>query len=153
VARPANTPAFNPEREALIIELHAQHVPWRAIGAQVGLSHVRCREIFMAARDRIPAERLSDLRTDHHELAYRAIHDLLQIAENPQVSPRTRAEAWGQIRGWSESDRKLYGVDAPTRREITVISDDAVSGAITELNREMAAMEAQAREAGIKVDA
>lgn len=140
-------------REAQIIELHARHLPWRAIAEQVGVSHTQCQRIFRAARDRVPAERISDLRTDHHELAYRAIHDLLQIAENPQVSPRTRAEAWNSIRGWSESDRKLYGIDAPTRREITVISDDAISGAITELNREMAAMEAQAREAGIKVDA
>lgn len=150
MARPVMIDA---EREALIIELHAQHLTWRQIAERVGLSHSRCFTIFRAARERMPADRLSDLRTDHHELAYRAIHDLLQIAENPQVSPRTRAEAWNSIRGWSESDRKLYGIDAPTRREITVISDDAISGAITELNREMAAMEAQAREAGIKVDA
>jgi hypothetical protein len=141
------------EREVLIIDLHAQHLPWREIARRVGLSHERCRQIFQAARDRIPGERLSDLRTDHHELAYRAIHDLLQIAENPQVSPRTRAEAWNSIRGWSESDRKLFGVDAPTRREITVISDDAVSNAIQELNREIAALDAQASAAGVTIDA
>ena len=141
------------EREALIIELHAQHLPWREVSRRVGLSHEQCRRIFQAYRDKIPTERINDLRVDHHELAYRAIHDLLQMAENPQISPRTRAECWNAIRGWSESDRKLYGVDAPTRREITVISDDAVSNAIGELNREMAALEAQARESGIKVDA
>lgn len=146
-------PIETAEREDLIIDLHGQHLPWREISRRVGLSHERCRQIFQAARDRIPAERLNDLRVDHHELAYRAIHDLLQMAENPQISPRTRAECWNAIRGWSESDRKLYGVDAPTRREITVISDDAISNAITELNREMSALDAQARELGIKVDA
>jgi AraC-like DNA-binding protein len=139
------------EREALIIDLHAQHFTWRAIAQQVGVSHTQCQRIFQAARDRIPADRLNDLRVDHHELAYRAISDLLKIAENPNVSPRTRAEAWNSIRGWSESDRKLFGVDAPTRREITVISNETVDSAIAELNREMAQMEAQAKAAGIKV--
>jgi AraC-like DNA-binding protein len=140
------------EREALIIELHAQSLPWRAIAEQVGVSHTQCQRIFQDARDRLPAERLSDLRTTHHELAQRAIHDLLKIAENPQVSPRTRAEAWNSLRGWSESARKLWGADAPTRREITVVSAETVDNAIAELNKEMARMEEQAKAAGIKAN-
>lgn len=144
--------AVDAQREARVLEMRAQRMSYRAIGAELGVSPPRVHQIFAAARDRIPAQRLADLRDDERELADRAIHDLLGIAENPQVSPRTRCEAWGQIRGWSESLRKLYGVDAPTKREITVISDDAISNAIKGLNAEVAALDAQAAEFGIKID-
>jgi hypothetical protein len=141
------------EREALIVERRSDSVPFRAIAAEVGLSLTRVHDIYREACARIPTTAMHTLRVQSADLADRAIHDLLQIAENPQISPRTRAECWGQLRGWSESLRKLYGVDAPTRREITVISDDAVSNAIVELNREIAALDAQAIAAGVTIDA
>lgn len=140
------------EREARVLELRAARVPLRVIGAELGITPQRVGQIYEKARDRLPAQKIADIRIEEAELADRAIKDLLTIAENPQVSPRTRCEAWGQVRSWSESLRKLLGVDAPLRREITVVSDDAISNAIKGLNAEMAIMEAQATEFGIKID-
>lgn len=140
------------DREALIVERRADSVPFRAIAHEVGLSVTRVHEIYREACDRIPSAAVHTVRVQSADLADRAIMDLLKIAENPQISPRTRAEAWNSLRGWSESLRKLYGADAPTRREITVVSAETVDNAIAELNKEMARMEEQAKAAGIKAN-
>lgn len=140
------------QREALIIKLRADHVPVRLIAEQLGLSQQRVSQIHQAACERIPAAALHTVRTEAAALADRAIRDLLVIAENPQISPRTRAECWGQVRGWSESLRRLMGADAPMRREITVISDDAINAAIKALNDEMMILDAHAKELGVQVD-
>lgn len=141
------------EREAIVVERRACNTPFRVIAAELGLSVSRTHNIFKEACDRIPAEAVHTVRVQSSDLYDRAVHDLLKIAENPQVSPRTRAEAWGQIRGWNESFRKLMGADAPQRREISVVSGETIDNAIMELTKEMAAMEAQAQAAGIKVSA
>jgi len=139
-------------REARIIELRSQRLSYRKIAAEVGLSHQRVVQIFEAARDRIPAERLADLRAEEAELADRAIQKLLLIAENDtynertgshNVSPRTRVEAWGHIRMWSESKRKLFGADAPTRREITVVTEETIDREMRRLNEQIAALDAR----------
>lgn len=137
------------QREALVLQLRADHVPVRVIATQLGISPGRVSQIHQKACSRIPAEALHTIRIESSELAYRAIKDLLGIAENPQVSPRTRAEAWGQVRGWSESLRKLMGADAPQRREISIITEDAVNNAIKELTSEMSFMEDQVNTLGI----
>lgn len=121
----------------------------RVIAKELGISHQRVSQLFQEVCDEIPAARLADMRNEEGELADAAIRDLLSMATNKNVSPRTRAELWGQIRGWSESKRKLFGVDAPTRRELTVVSEDTVNNAIAELNLEIARMDAQAATHGV----
>jgi hypothetical protein len=107
------------------------------------------QQIFEAARDRIPAQRLADLRSEESELADRAIEKLLVIAEDERVSPRTRVEAWTAVRGWSESKRKLFGVDAPTRSQVSVVSQDTIEAEIARLTLEMAAADAQLPETAV----
>lgn len=131
------------EREALIIERRNQRVPFRKIAEELGITHARVQKIFQETRDRIPAARLADLREEESELADRGIASLLDIAENERISPRTRVEAWNSIRAWSESKRKLYGVDAPIRKEITVLTEDVVDAALRKASEEH---EAKARE-------
>ena len=97
------------QREALIIERRANRVPFRTIAAEVGVTHQRCVQIFKEACSKVPAEHVQQVRQEESELADRAIGDLLAIAENQHVSPRTRVEAWSAVRGWSESKRKLFG--------------------------------------------
>lgn len=139
------------EREALIFKRREERVSFTAIAAELGISHQRVHQIFNAARDRIPAGRLADLRAEESELADRAIANLLEIAENdtinprtghPMVSPHARVEAWNAIRGFSESKRRLFGADAPLRKEITVLTDDVVDAAIKKLTDEMEALDA-----------
>lgn len=139
-------------REARIFELRTQRVSFAKIGAELGITAQRVHQIFEVARDRIPASRLADLRAEESELADRGIADLLKIAENdsinprtghPMVSPHARVEAWNAIRGWSESKRRLFGADAPLRKEITVLTDDVVDAAIKKLTDEMELLDAQ----------
>lgn len=141
--------ATNAQREAIILQRRRDHVSFTVIGEELGVSMQRVHQIFQKAMARVPQQQINDLRREGSELADRAISDLLSIAENPRVSPRTRCEAWACIRSWAESLRKLHGVDAPVRREITVVSAETVDNAIAELTRDMAAMDAEAKAIGV----
>jgi hypothetical protein len=132
------------EREARIIELRAHSVPFREIAKQVGLSVGRVHEIFHEACNRIPAEQLNTIRVRSRELADMAINDLLKIARDENKSPNARILAWTEIRQTDESQRKLFGADAPQRKEITVLTDDVIDSAIKKLTEEMEALDAQA---------
>lgn len=131
-------------REARIFELREQRVSFANIGKELGITRQRVTQIYNAARDRIPASRLADLRAESTELIDEAIRDLLDIARDKSISPRTRVEAWNSIRGFDESLRKLYGADAPMRKEITVLTDDVIDSAIKKLTEEMELLDAQA---------
>ena len=131
------------EREALIIERRADSVPFRAIAAEIGISTARAHQIFHEACNRIPAEQLNTIRVRSRDLADRAINNLLKIAENPNNSPHSRVAAWTEIRNYDESQRKLFGADAPVRKEITVLTDDVIDNAIRKLTEEMELLDAQ----------
>jgi hypothetical protein len=131
------------EREAFVVTRRADSIPFRQIAEEVGLSHGQVHNIFKAACAKVPSEAVHTLRVQSSELADRAIADLLTIAENVQVSPRTRAEAWTSIRGWSESLRKLHGADAPSRSQVSVVSQDTIEAEIARLTAEMAAADVQ----------
>lgn len=147
MGRPANChkqrTMHDAQREALIVERRAHSVPFRAIADEVGLSVTRTHEIFNEACARVPAAAVHSLRVQLSELADRGIADLLKIAESGRVSDRSRVEAWRAVLAWSESLRKLYGADAPSRREITVITDDVVDAALRAASEEF--------EAGVRV--
>lgn len=67
-----------------------------------------------------------------------ATADLMIIARDEDVSPRTRIEAWSTIRAWAERKAKLLGLDAPTQ----VVTIDKVDQEIAALSRELEAMQA-----------
>jgi hypothetical protein len=148
-------------REARIFELRAQRVGFRQIGQELGISHTRAHQIYEAARNRIPASRLADLRAEESELLDEGVQSLLKIARDdrltsdgkPIVSPRTRVEAWNAICKFSESKRRLFGADAPQRKEVTVLSDSVVDAALRKANedheamcRQLEALEKEAKE-------
>lgn len=131
------------EREARIIELRKSRVSFRDIGNELGISHARAYQIYKNVLDRIPATQLAALRLESNELIERGITNLLEIAESTSVSPRTRVEAWNGVLKFCESQRKLYGVDAPQRKEIAVLTEDTVDKALRKLSEEF---DAKARE-------
>lgn len=153
MATPYNRPvsATAAEREAYIVAQRAARVPFRLIAAELGVSLARVSQVHKRAIDRVPVEAVGAMRAQESELCDRAISNLLEIAENERVSPRTRCEAWGQIRSWSESKRRLFGIDAPVRREINIISEATIDTAIENLTREMSIMDAQAKAAGLQL--
>lgn len=137
------------QKSAYVVARRADRIPMRVIAEELGVSTPRIAQIFKRAVDRVPADQVDLMRRQEGELADRAISNLLEIAENIKISPRTRVEAWSAIRSWSESKRKIFGVDSPVRREITIVTEETVDNAIRDLNTQIMIMEAQARDAGI----
>lgn len=130
-------PILKAQREARVIELRARRVPWRQIAADVGVSLTRAYQIYEEAVERIPAQKLRTVRQEASDLADAAINDLLVIARDVKNSANARVLAWTEIRQQMESIRKLFGADAPARKEVTVLTDDTVDAAIRKLSAEM----------------
>jgi hypothetical protein len=57
------------------------------------------------------------------------------LSDNPQITPRTKVEAWNSLRGWAEHKAKLLGLFAPTKAEVVTIS--ALDQQIAQLEAEM----------------
>lgn len=131
-------------RRARVVQLRRERRTWDAIGADIGVSKQRAHKIYQEALAEYPISALGEHRAEEGELIDQAIRDLLAIAaddreyENadgvskPVVSPRTRVEAWSAIRGWSEHRARLYGLNAPTRTQVDVVTRDSLA---TELER------------------
>lgn len=144
---PSSTPQHNnfrndrtPESEqktARIIELRRQRMGWAEIGKAVGMDHKTVRNRYNRALAEIPAPHVDEHRAEELTLVDDATADLMIIARNDDVSPRTRIEAWSTIRAWAERKAKLLGLDAPTQ----VVTIDRVDQEIAALTRELAAME------------
>ena len=129
-------------RDARIVELRRENTHYADIAAEVGLSPARCHQIFTKWMRDIPAGAAATHRDEELDLLARGIRDLLALAQDGQVSARTRAECWKEIRQHSESRRKLLGLDAPLKREIEIVD---LSSEESRMNREMAELEAEIR--------
>src|ERR1700754_1422392 len=91
------------ERTEYVITRRADRASFRQIGAELGISAQRVHTIWSKALRELPAQKLAELRTEEGQLADTAISELLGIARDPMTSPRSRIEAWGHIRAWSDS--------------------------------------------------
>ena len=128
--------------EARIINLRRDRLAWRDIGAQVGLSHERCRQIFNAAIDRYPAANLAALSAEEDELCDESIHRLRELIADPEITHRNIIEAFKTLLMWSEAKRKIHGIDAPLRREVEMIDTTSMDA---RLLAEIQQMEAEFR--------
>lgn len=117
-------------RKAAIVAARRAREPWDAIGAVHDITPQRAHQIYKAALDEFPAVQVAEHREEEVGLADQAISRLMGIAEDPDVSARTRIEAWVATRGWCEHKAKLLALYAPQRREITVLTEDAVDAAL-----------------------
>lgn len=108
------------QREALIIERRADRVPYRTIGAELGISGQRVQKIYEAACRKYPVQHLDQHRRDELELTDTAVNELLALARNPQVLAGNRIKAWEAVCRWAERKSRLLGLDAPLRREIEI---------------------------------
>src|ERR1700752_1383914 len=111
------------ERRALVVKLRRDRVPFAEIGEKHlgGVSAQRAHQIYRDALDSIPAQQVDEHRAEDLDLIDRATGELLDIAFDPSVSPRTRVEAFSALRGWSERRAKLVGYDAPTQVQAEVL--------------------------------
>lgn len=134
------TKAEQQERKALIVKARRDRTPWDAIAATWDITPQRAHQIYRAALDEFPAVQVAEHREEETGLIDRAIVNLLAIAEDdsPTASQRTRVEAWSAIRGWCEHKARLLGLNAPVRREVTVLSESVVDQALAEVAAEHA---------------
>jgi hypothetical protein len=71
-----------------------------------------------------------------------AIADLLPVARD-HSRVRYSVEAWGCICRWSERKARLLGLDAPVKKAISILTDDAVQAEIVRLQAMFAIEESQ----------
>lgn len=125
------------QREAVVIQLIAEGLTFNEVAARFGVTSQRIRQIWARGLKRLPAADLEQHRENHIQLTRTAIRELLVEARNPNNSPRTRVESWSTIRGYLEREARVLGIDRPTRKEITVITESDVDSAIQQLSAEL----------------
>lgn len=140
-------------RDEYILERHAEHTPLRDIGKQVEMSHEGVRQVILKAfAQSRKADIVRMIQAEGEHLADEAIANLREMALDKTIPPRSRTEAWDRARLWHESKRKLFGADAPVRRELAISDTStwelalAADIAATERANEARAAEAVARD-------
>jgi hypothetical protein len=119
------------------------------IGAEMGVSRQYVHEVWTKALASMPTPRLSEYRREAVQFADQRVQELIALQRQPGTAGRTYAELERQIIGWEERKAKVLGVDSPTRREVQVVTDDALSSEIRKLTAEMTAMTVEAQSYGI----
>lgn len=127
------------ERAARIVEMRRRRMSYTEIGAYENISPQRVGQIYRKALADIPVNAVEEHRAEETELIDMAINRLLVLANDGDVYPKDRVEAWNSIRGWAERKAKLLGLDAPTKHEVVTI--DAVDREIARLTGELEAAE------------
>jgi len=128
---------------ARIVELRRQRIGFPEIAQTLNVSTQYTRRLYRQALADIPTQHVDEHRAEELVLYDDAIADLMIIAREQKVSPRTRIEAWNSIRGYAERKAKLLGLDAPTQ----VVTIDKVDQEIAALERELALMETEVEHA------
>jgi hypothetical protein len=130
-------------RKTAIVAARRAFEPFDAIGATHGITSQRAHQIYWEAMRETPNSQVEEHRQEQTDLADKAVNALLAIAEDPDVSARTRVEAWSSIKGWCEHKAKLLALYAPLRREITVLSESTVDLALAKAAADHAAKVAE----------
>jgi hypothetical protein len=86
------------------------------------------------------------MRVEESELADEMIGKLREMVLDASAKFRDRVEAFKALLLWTESKRKLHGLDAPIRREVEILDSSSVDAQLraelAELEREALAAEA-----------
>jgi hypothetical protein len=131
------------ERAHEAVRLRRTGMLWDEIATALGYKSrsgaYQAARRFMLEYPREDAEALRDMEADRLDQAQQALWEAVQRGE---VRP---TEVWIKL---SERRSKLLGMDKPDKRELTVLSEDAVDHSIRMLKEEL---ERTARDAGVDV--
>lgn len=120
-------------RRAKIVEMRRARRTWDDIGRELDITPQRAHAIYKQALNERPFAQVDEHRQEELELLDLATRRLMVIAVNPKVSDRTQVEAWNAVRGYSDSRRKLLGLDAPQQINVNHQSDSDFDRAYAEL--------------------
>lgn len=149
------------EHDARAAELRGQGKSYRAIARELGVSVSSAHDAVMRAfRDTLsePAEQaraveLARLEEAHDAALAVLLREHLTVSHGkiivgndgrPLIDDGPTLQAIDRIRALSESRRKLLGLDAPQRHELTM---EAIDAALAEADAELAAAHSEAGEA------
>lgn len=143
------------ERDSKAAHLRAQGRTYRQIATELGVDVAAAYKMVGRAIASAPVEAVNELRAIESERLTAVIAKAWEIvhADHPYVSAGRLLTgvqdagpvlaALNLIRTTSESLRKLYGLDAPARQTITVITEDAVDAELRRLETELASLDAE----------
>jgi hypothetical protein len=144
------------ERQNKALQMRSDGKSYEEIAAAVGYANRGiANRAVVAALNRIPSEKAAMVREIEsirlNEAMARALqlmkmrHPLYQIGKDTGGADRTvNLNAMREIVRISERLSKLYGADAPSKKQITTITEDAITA-------EMRKLEAELTEAGIEI--
>lgn len=162
-------PDLTPEQEqgyayraGKILEMRRNRIPMEECAAEFGISVSYAHRIYKKALAEYPTQHAEEYRAEELQLVDEAVHSLLAIARGHHEvrtkwlksgpveydyypTYKDRIEAWNAIQKWSETKRKLTGIDAPTQIQFTTESIQAEVARLLKLIEEE---EQQAIEAG-----
>lgn len=130
--------------EARVLALRGQRLKWDDIAQATGYSVGHVHTIYQRAISEIPVTTVVRAREEECRLVDDAIRRLLEDIANDEgktttSSFRSRIEAWGQIRAWSEHRARMLGLNAPIKSQVQVITEDHIDTAIRDLEAKLAA--------------
>jgi DNA-binding transcriptional MerR regulator len=109
------------ERLAFILDGRRRGMSYAAIGRDCDppISQQRVYQIYAKALADIPAPNLAELRREERERLETLLERYEEIIDNGAAEPKLVMEALRGIQAVGESLRKLDGMDAPARHEVT----------------------------------
>lgn len=124
-------------RRARVVELRRARWYWSDIGVDLGITAQGAQQLYSAALADAPVAQIEEHRAEERELVDTATRELLELACDRDVTPRTRIEAWTAMRGWAERKARLLGLDAPTKVSASVITLEQVDAEIARLEQQL----------------
>lgn len=132
----------NQYRAARILAMRKDRFTWQECADEFGISIAYAHRIYNKALADIPTQHAEEYRAEELQLVDEAVHSLLAIARGHHEvrtkwlksgpveydyypTYKDRIEAWNAIQKWSETKRKLTGIDAPTQIQFTTESIQA----------------------------
>ena len=133
-------------RNEQIVALVIEGLTYEAIGRQFSITPQRVHQIWKRELEKRPVPRIDEHRRKELALIDHAISALFQTIINPEHE-RNKVDALRVLATWSEARRRLLGLDAPQRKEISVLTEDVVDSALRKAAEDHAAYSRQLEEA------
>lgn len=141
-------------RNEEIVKAVTEGQQYSEIGRTYGITPQRVHQIWKRELQRRPVPYIDEHRRKEAALIDHAMTKLFEIINDSSAYRKDRVDALRVLATYSEARRRLLGLDAPQRREITVLTEDVVDAALRKASEEFETvsrqLEAATREAELR---